>query len=125
MLSTPKAIAVAVETLVMMSNACLCVHDPSQVLKCRFIGEGLGLSIVMLTQTYKANAVPRALRLNLTHLAVFKFKTYNKQELRNIYEEVGAMCSEDEFMAAYEAATAEKHGYLWCDFIKRTLGPTF
>lgn len=93
------------------------------VIKSRWIGRGLGLSICMLTQTYKSNAVPRALRLNLTHLALFN--TQNREEVRNMYEEVGTFVSKDKFEELFARYTAPKHGYMWCDFVNKRLTDSF
>lgn len=93
------------------------------VIKSRWIGQGLGLSIMMLTQTYKSNAVPRALRLNLTHLAVFR--TENQEEIKNVYMEVGSMISYDRFKELYDRFTLHKHGYMFVDFINKTITDSF
>lgn len=93
------------------------------VLKSRWLGSGLGCSILMLTQTYKSNAVPRALRLNLTHLAVFR--TQNKEEIKNIYQEVGSFVSQEQFEQLFTEYTAPKHGYMFVDFINKRITNSF
>ena len=93
------------------------------VIKSRWVGQGLGLSIMMLTQSYKAHAIPRALRLNLTHLAVFR--TESREELKNMYAEVGSLVPYDRFIQLYDAATLKPHGYMYVDFIRKTITDSF
>ncbi len=76
-----------------------------------------GLSVIILTQTYRAASgvgVSRLLRENLSLLTLFK----NKQEkqLEAIREELANVVDVNLFDAAYEYATKEPHSTLTVDF---------
>ena len=43
------------------------------------------------------------------------YKTGNKKQLSQIYENFGTYVSEKEFMDVYEYATQEPHGFLYID----------
>lgn len=87
-------------------------------LRSRHIGGGLGCSVIMVAQSFRGH-IPRALRLNLTHCAIFK--THSKIELQAIFQEVASMVTEQQFLAKYDECTREKHDYLWIDFIRGQL----
>eukprot|EP00953_Heterococcus_sp_UTEX-ZZ885_P034146 17712-Heterococcus_DN1.PRE.1 len=91
------------------------------VLRSRHCGDGLGLSIVLIAQTY-TSGVPRALRQNLTHLALFR--TQSEKEIKSMYEECGGLISFVHFKEMFNHYTANKHSYLWIDNIRRTLDDT-
>jgi hypothetical protein len=79
----------------------------------------LGCACIFLTQSYSGggggshNGIPKALRLNATHLIFFQ----NKSEavMKKITEELGGVISEDMFMAAFKFAVREKHDNLMID----------
>lgn len=91
------------------------------VLRCRHIGEGLGCSIFIAVQTSKG--VPRSIRLNLTHVCVFR--THSSQEKKILYEELGAFVPEDEFQRYLDWYTLEPHSYLFIDLIEKRLRNSF
>lgn len=95
---------------------------PNLVLRSRHCAQGLGCSIMMAAQSIK-NGVPKSLRLNNTHLLAFK--THNKSEIDNLYEEVAGFVSREEFERTFHFATAQKHGYLYCDMIEGRLSDSF
>jgi hypothetical protein len=92
------------------------------VLRSRHVGDGLGLSIVLIAQTY-TSGVPRALRQNLTHLALFK--TMSDKEVKSMYEECAGLVSFSHWKDIFNAYTAKKHSYLWVDNIRRELNDSF
>ena len=92
------------------------------VLRSRHVGDGCGLSIAMIAQTY-TSGIPRALRQNLTHMAVFY--TASDREVKSMYEELGGLVSFDRFKELFVAYTLSKHSYLWCDLIERQLRDSF
>ena len=91
------------------------------VLKSRHVGEGLGLSIACLVQTSKG--FPRALRLNSTHLALWKCQSEKERKL--IYDECASVASWYEFSTMWDDATKEKHGFLFVDLWKSKLSIGF
>lgn len=92
------------------------------VLRSRHVGDGLGLSIVLVAQTY-TSGVPRALRQNLTHLALFR--TASEKEIKSMYEECGGLISFPHFKEMFNVYTANKHSYLFIDNIRRSLDESF
>lgn len=92
------------------------------VLRSRHCGGGTGLSIMMIAQTF-TSGIPRCLRQNFTHLAVFR--TESRRERKSIYEEVGGMVSEGEFNRLFESYTLGLYSYLWVDFIRKRLSSSF
>jgi len=73
------------------------------------------LSIFFLLQSW--HAMPRALRLNATHFAVFK--TGDKKQIYQIWEHFGTLVPFQEFMEMYKAATADPHGFLFIDTVPK------
>ena len=95
---------------------------PNLVLRSRHVADGLGLTIIMAAQTMKSG-VPRSLRLNSTHWAFFK--TLNRRELDEMYEEVSGFCSKEHFERQFNWCTNAPHGYLWADLQSQTLSNSF
>jgi hypothetical protein len=77
---------------------------------------------MLIAQTY-TSGVPRALRQNLTHLALFR--TQSDKEIKNMYEECGGLVSFNHFKDLFQAYTAQKHSYLFIDNIQRTMSDSF
>ena len=92
------------------------------VLRCRHVGDGLGLSILMMAQTY-TSGIPRALRQNLTHLALFH--TESEREIKSMYDECNGQVHFEAFTGLFQHYTKKKHAYLWIDNIKREMTDTF
>ena len=92
------------------------------VLRSRHLGDGLGISIMLLCQTY-TSGVPRALRQNTSHWAFFH--TESERELKAIGEELGGVVAYPEFCRRFRWYTAEKHGYMWVDVIRREIMSSF
>lgn len=85
-------------------------------LRHRHIADGLGVSVFMACQNYKArcDGMPLAIRDNCTHLLVFRSK--NVKVLQGIFDEVADNVTEEQFYQAYDAATDEEHSFLTIDF---------
>lgn len=94
----------------------------NMVLRSRHCGGGVGLSIMMLAQTF-TSGIPRCLRQNFTHLAVFR--TESKRELKSIYDEVGGLVSEPKFNQLFDGYTLAEHSYLFVDFILKKIKDSF
>ena len=69
------------------------------------------LTICYLVQSW--TGLPRVIRLNATHFIIYK--TGNKKQLAQIYDNFGTYVSEQAFMDLYEYATQEPHGFLYID----------
>jgi hypothetical protein len=87
--------------------------------KHRHVGEGIGVSIFILAQTYSTtNGIPRAIRENCTHLALFKNKDQN--QIAKICEEIGSDIDVEDFLKLFQYATSEPFGFLFVDFSPKT-----
>ena len=75
-------------------------------------GKGFGISIQFAVQTFKSG-VPKALRNNVMQFLVFK--THDLGTIEDIYREVGAFCSEEEFHELYSLAIQDGHDFLLID----------
>tara|TARA_R110001632_G_scaffold26395_3_gene71393 strand:- start:1797 stop:2756 length:960 start_codon:yes stop_codon:yes gene_type:complete len=74
-----------------------------------------GLSVIIMTQTYKMNqGIGRALRENVSLLTLFKNK--QQKQLDAIKEELANVVDLDKFDKAYAYSTKEKYGSLTVDF---------
>jgi predicted ATPase len=94
----------------------------SLCIKCRHIGQQLGLSIFIATQAIKL--VPRSIRINCTHWAVWQ--TSSKVESDILFQEVGsAFMPEEAFMRAFEMYTHDQHDYIFLDTIKRQVADSW
>ena len=81
----------------------------------RHWGDGLGISVFMLTQSYCAiGSIARPIRENCTHLLLFKLRDENQR--KKILEEIGSDVSLEKFEEMFDYATAEKHNFLFVDF---------
>ena len=94
-------------------------------LRHRHIGKGLGISVAMLVQSYCAvGGVPRPIRENVTVLMLGR----NNQEgqIEKIYSEcIGNECSKEEFLKAFEYATAEPYSFFLIDFSPKSKAQRF
>lgn len=75
-------------------------------------GQGYGLSIQFAVQTFKSG-VPKALRQNTMQFLIFK--TNDITNILDIYQEVGAFCTQEEFLSLYHQAIQSKHDFLCID----------
>ena len=79
----------------------------------------LGCACIFLTQSYSGggggshHGIPKALRLNATHLIFFKNKSDGV--MKKITEELGGVVAEEQFMSAYQFAVQDKHDNLMLD----------
>ena len=75
-------------------------------------GQGYGVSIQFAVQTFKSG-VPKALRQNTMQFLIFKSNDISN--ILDIYQEVGAFCTEEEFLRLYTLAIQGKHDFLLID----------
>jgi hypothetical protein len=75
-------------------------------------GAGFGISIQFAVQTFKSG-VPKALRQNTMQFLIFK--TNDLSVVHDIYEEIGAFCTKDEFLQLYYQAIKGAHDFLCID----------
>lgn len=95
-------------------------------LRHRHLGDGLGLTIMMACQTFKAQTggMPVAIRDNTTHMLLFP--TRNRESLKNVIKEVSDDIGEEEFLSAFDTATKEgDHDFLFVDFHPKIPGRKF
>jgi len=93
-------------------------------IKHRHVGEGMGISIAILVQTYSTNqGLSRAVRENCTLLCLFKCKDDN--QLKKIHQEIGADINLENFDKLFKFATDKAHGCLVIDFSPKSLDKTF
>ena len=87
-------------------------------------GGALGISIFIAVQNYKSTngGLPRTIRNNSTHLAIFRTK--DQHELKQICDECSGEVSEDTFYKVYEFATQEPHSFLFIDLHKKDNHPS-
>lgn len=84
-------------------------------IKHRHISDGLGCSIFMLVQSYKAQGgVNRAIRENTTHLLLFKVNDFN--QIKAIKEESDLPVTDEEFEDMCSYAHAKPFNFLMLDF---------
>ena len=85
----------------------------------------LGLSVYIAVQNIKASGsgCPRCVRNNATQLAVVG-KSKDEDELHDIYTSVGGEIDYDDFMDAYEYATAEPYNSLVIDLHPKPSHPS-
>jgi len=84
-------------------------------IKHRHIADGLGCSVFMLVQSYKAQGgVNRAIRENTTHLLLFKVNDFN--QIKAIKEESDLPITEEEFEDMCSYAHAKPFNFLLLDF---------
>ncbi|KAG5178595.1 hypothetical protein JKP88DRAFT_158718 [Tribonema minus] len=80
-----------------------------------------GVSFVLVSQTVKG--LPKAIRTNTTHWAFFK--TLNKKEIEECYDEVSGFCEQHEFERLLRLYTLQKFGYLFADIPRQRLSNSF
>lgn len=73
--------------------------------------EGIGISIFMLVQSFKA--IPRALRQNISVFCVFR--TIDETELQDLHIEIASNVTFPDFIEALDRATQDKHNFLCID----------
>lgn len=86
-------------------------------LRHRHVGGGLGISIFMACQNFKARTggMPQSIRDNVTHVLIFRTK--NSNVVKQICEEISDDITEEEFLEAYDIATRDdEHDFLFVDF---------
>lgn len=88
----------------------------------RHVGEGLGCSVWILTQSYlSTSSTPRCVRENAILLLLWSVRD-DKLKQQIAHEAAGCTVSVDEFIAAYDFATkdtkddGEGHGFLMVDY---------
>ena len=87
-------------------------------IKHRHIGDGLGISVIMLVQSYCAQGgVARPIRENTTHLMLFKINDEN--QLKKIKEECDLPVTDEEFTEMCKTAHDIPHNFLFIEFAKK------
>lgn len=92
------------------------------VLRSRHCGDGLGLSVMLIAQTW-TSGIPRAMRQQLTHACIFR--TESAKEIKAIAEEVSSFIAYPDFLAIFDELTKEKHAYMFVDLVQRALTSSF
>ena len=69
------------------------------------------LTICYLVQSW--TGLPRVIRLNATHFLIYK--TGNKKQLSQIYDNFSTFVTEAEFLEVYQHATSTPHGFFYID----------
>jgi hypothetical protein len=91
-------------------------------IRCRHIGQQLGLSIILATQGIKM--IPRPIRLNSTHWCVYA--TSSKVERSILFEEVGsAFMNAEQFEHAFDMYTHLPHSYIFIDTVTRSIADSW
>lgn len=82
----------------------------------RHLGDGLGLSMWFLVQSYSTNSgLPKAIRDNSTILCLFPMK--NGANVMKVIEEIGGNIDQDTFNEVYDYATKDDdHSFLVIEF---------
>jgi hypothetical protein len=75
-------------------------------------GQGYGVSLQFAVQTFKSG-VPKALRANTMQFLIFK--TNDLSTILDIYQEVGAYCTKNDFISLYFQAIQDPHDFLLID----------
>lgn len=85
----------------------------------RHIGDGLGISMWFLVQSYSTNSgLPKAVRDNSTLLVLFPMK--NGANIMKVIEEIGGNIDEETFTEVYEYAIKDDpHSFLVIEFSPR------
>ena len=87
-------------------------------------GGAIGVSLIFNVQAYKSaqNALPKALRGNLTLLLLGKTKS--EKELLEIAQEFGSEVGVPQFLELYRHATAEPHSFFVVDLFPKEEHPS-
>ena len=86
-------------------------------------GPGIGVSLILIGQTW-LSGVPRPLRTNSTHYAIFR--THNVQDRKVIYNDICSdLCTYTQFEQTLDSFTAARFGYLFVDRITRQMKPSY
>jgi hypothetical protein len=73
------------------------------------------VTICFLAQSW--TGVPRVLRLNATHFALFA--TADRNQLKQIYDAFGNLVTFEQFEAMFKASVAKPHGFLFIDTVPK------
>ena len=81
----------------------------------RHVGDGLGISMFMLVQSYCAQGgVPRPIRENCTHLMLFKIN--DKKQIDKVKEECDLPVTDEEWENMCDYAHSKPFNFLFIDF---------
>jgi hypothetical protein len=84
-------------------------------LRHRHVGDGLGLSIFMLAQSYNSpSGIPRSIRQNITTLFLGRQK--NLDVIEQIANELGGSIKREDFLDIFQKAIQNEHDFLCIDF---------
>jgi len=95
--------------------ACRTAGLTNLAIKSRHIADGLGVSLFILTQTYRSDSsTPRAVRENCTFLCLFKINDVN--QIKAIKEEADLPVTDEEFIDLCTECHSEPYQFLFIDF---------
>ena len=81
----------------------------------RHIGDGLGISLFMLVQSYcSRDGIPRPIRENTTHLMLFKIN--DEGQIQKIKEECDLPVTDEEWETMCKYTHEKPFNYLFIDF---------
>jgi hypothetical protein len=84
-------------------------------IKHRHIGDGLGISVFMLVQSYcSRDGVPRPVRENTTHLMLFRVN--DESQLKKVREECDLPISDESWLNITHDAHSKPYNFLFIDF---------
>lgn len=84
-------------------------------IKHRHIADGLGISLILLTQTYCGiSGISRIIRENVTSLLLFA--VHDENQIKKIYTELNLKLDYFKFLEMLEFCHNEKHQFLFIDF---------
>ena len=84
-------------------------------IKHRHIADGLGISLILLTQTYCGQqGISRVIRENVTSLLLFA--VHDENQIKKIYTELNLKLQYSKFLEMLEFCHNEPHGFIFIDF---------
>lgn len=84
-------------------------------IKHRHIADGLGISLILLTQTYcGVSGISRIVRENVTSLVLFA--VHDENQIKKIYSELNLKLEYPKFLELLEFCHNEPHGFIFIDF---------
>jgi hypothetical protein len=95
--------------------ACRTAGLTNLAIKSRHVASGMGVSLFILTQTYRSDAsTPRAVRENCTFLCLFRLNDVN--QIKAIKEEADLPITDEEFVDLCTECHEEQFQFLFIDF---------
>ena len=95
----------------------------SFVIQHRHIAGGVGCSVILIGQTW-LSGVPRALRTNSTHIALFRCSS--QTDRKAMYSDLCSdLCTYEQFEKLLDAYTAKPFGYMFIDKVTKEIKPSY